>query len=121
MSDNKGYGKIGEKITAEYLKKQGCIITKMNYRTRHGEIDIVAEYKSFLVFVEVKTREENSFISGEEAITPQKQMRIKSAAKHFLSSVDTDYRVRFDAAIVTVKNNDGKQAFALRYIKNAFM
>ena len=49
-------GKKGEKLVAEYLKKQGCKIVKKNYRTPFGEADIIVQDGDELAFVEVKTR-----------------------------------------------------------------
>lgn len=114
-------GREGERRVAEYLRKRGYIIVKRNYRDRYGEIDIIAESDTELVFVEVKTRTENSMVSGFEAITPQKQQRIYKTAGMFLQRINGDFIARFDAAEVTVyRKPDGSHGWKLRYIKNAF-
>ena len=65
-------GKKGETVAVRYLKKQGYRIIEQNYRSKAGEIDIIAREKQSLVFVEVKTRSSRSFGSPKWAITAKK-------------------------------------------------
>ena len=58
----KDIGDIGEKAAAGFLRENGYKITARNKHLSHKEIDIIAEDKSFIVFVEVKTRKKNSYI-----------------------------------------------------------
>ena len=120
MSDILSIGKKGEDITANFLRKKGFIIFKRNYHSRYGEIDVIAEKGDLLLFVEVKTRFENSLVSPAQAVDPIKQNRIKQTAKSFLSKTYIDYRCRYDVAEVIVKNADGQNKYSLNYIKNAF-
>ena len=114
-------GREGERKVAEYLRKQGYIIVKRNYRERFGEIDIIAEKDNVLAFVEVKTRSENAIFSGLEAITPAKQVRLYKTAALFLQRINGDYEVRFDAAEVNMYYKaDGTIGWRLNYIENAF-
>ena len=62
-------GTLGEDLTAAFLRRQGNIITRRNYTSRYGEIDIVAENREYILFVEVKTREKDSAISPQGAVT----------------------------------------------------
>lgn len=83
----KELGKLGEKIAEGYLKKKGYKILEKNYipkriRPFPGEIDIVAEKKNTIVFVEVKVS--SSFIKGEEKINSEKIKKIKKTAEFFL-------------------------------------
>jgi len=73
-------GILGEKLARDFLKKRGYRILETNYRCSHGEIDIVARRKDYLVFVEVRTRTSLDFGSPEESITPVKQERLKATA-----------------------------------------
>ena len=68
-------GENGEKRVAEFLRKNGFSVVKRNYQCRYGEIDIIAESKQYILFVEVKTRKENALISGIEAVNSHKQQR----------------------------------------------
>lgn len=115
-------GKAGEDFVAEYLRKNGYIIIKRNWRDgRYGEIDIVAENKEYIVFTEVKTRSENAVVSGAEAVDLHKQRRIKNASQIFMRKLRTNLPFRFDVAEVTVVfEKEGKFKFKINYIKNAF-
>lgn len=121
MTDIKTIGKIGENMVADYLRKKGCIIVKQNYRTRFGEIDVIAEDKEHIIFTEVKTRSENYAVSGAEAVDSGKRRRILLAALDFNRKLKVELQPRFDVAEVTVsKKADGTKSFSLNYIKDAF-
>ena len=77
---NFGTGQAGEKHIAKLLKRRGFCILEMNFHSRFGEIDIIAENRQYIVFVEVKTRERNGLVKPFEAITPAKQSAIPSAS-----------------------------------------
>ena len=78
-------GNFGEKLACEYLKNRGYKILDQNYRTRGGEIDIVAKDEETLVFVEVKTRTSRAFGFPEEAIDERKQRKLALTAEHYLA------------------------------------
>ena len=66
-------GEWGEAQASELLLHRGCRIVARNFRTRYGELDIIAEHGEYLLFVEVKTRKNNHFASAREAVGPKKQ------------------------------------------------
>ena len=106
-------GKNGERLTAEFLRSKGCTVIKMNYHSRFGEIDIIAETREYIIFTEVKTR--------AEAVDVHKRRRLILTAEDFLSKFATDLQPRFDVAEVTYKTRkDGSTGYSLNYIKNAF-
>ena len=75
------------------------------------------------MFVEVKLRKKDSFVSAAEAVDTHKQQRILLTARDYLSKahIEDDLTVRFDVAEVTYDTNiDGKIDYSLNYIKNAF-
>ena len=114
-------GKLGENMVVSFLKKQKCNIVARNYQCRFGEIDIIAETNEYILFVEVKTRTENSLVSGAEAVNHAKQKRIMLTAEHYLLTAESTLQPRFDVAEVTVSiSDDGKNHYSLNYIKNAF-
>lgn len=115
-------GKAGEDFVAQYLKSKGYIIIKRNWRdSRYGEIDIVAENRDFIVFVEVKTRQKESLVSGLEAVDFGKQQRTRNASQTFMRRLRTNLPPRLDVAEVTViGEKDGRFQFSLNYIENAF-
>ena len=115
-------GRKGESIVAEYLRRHGYIILRRNWRdSRYGEVDIIAENRQNIVFVEVKTRSENALVSGLEAVDARKAYRLKNAAIVFARKLNTNLEPRMDVAEVNVKSDkDGKQIWNIKYIKSAF-
>ena len=115
-------GKAGEDFVAQYLKSNGYIIIKRNWRdSRYGELDIVAENNECIAFVEVKTRQQNSLVSGVDAVDTAKQQRTKNAANSFMRKLRTKLPPRIDVAEVTIiDETDGVFQFKLNYIENAF-
>lgn len=114
-------GREGERKVAEYLRCKGYIILRQNWKdSRYGEIDIIAESRENIVFVEVKTRSENALVSGTESIDERKARRTRNAATVFMRKLNTDLPPRIDVAEVTVVNTqDNKQKWMLNYIKSA--
>ena len=84
-------------------------------------LDIVAENKNCIAFVEVKTRSKDAVVSGLEAVDLHKQQRTKNASQTFIRKLRTDLPPRLDVAEVTVvSEKDGKFEFKINYIENAF-
>ncbi len=110
-------GKAGEAHIAKLMKKKGYRILEKNYHSRFGEIDIIGENRQYIVFVEVKTRKQNSMVTPWEAITPAKQQRIILTAEAYLASHPTEAQPRFDAAAVYL---DGEKILGEEYLENAF-
>ena len=78
--------------------RRGYELVERNYRTRHGELDLILRHGNTLVFVEVKLRRGVGFGDPLEAITPRKQATIRSLAKQYLSEKEPDFdALRFDA------------------------
>lgn len=121
MSYKGSIGKIGEEMVADFLKSQGYIITARNYHSRFGEIDIVAESREYVLFIEVKTRRKGSMTSPAEAVDKSKQKKIILTAYDFLSKIRININYRFDVAQVYYEiTEDGELKADLDYIKNAF-
>jgi putative endonuclease len=78
------FGKLGEDLAVAELARRGYAITARRYRTRCGEIDIVAESAGVVVFVEVKARADGEFGTAAEAVTPWKQRRLTRMARDYL-------------------------------------
>jgi len=111
------FGKKSEHLAAEFLKRTGYRILETNYRSKLGEIDIIAKEKGTLVFVEVKARNTNRFGSPKAAVTPAKQRKISMAALDYLKrSGQTEASARFD--VVAIDTASGK--IDIEVIKNAF-
>ena len=112
-------GQIGEDYVAKFLKKKHYKILERNYRKRYGEIDIIAENKYYVVFIEVKTRHTNSMILAAEAVNRKKQLKIIKTASMYLSENETEKFCRFDVCEVYV-NPDNLKLVNINYIEGAF-
>jgi putative endonuclease len=94
-------GAEGERAAAEFLEARGYRILDRNYRTKLGEIDLVAEEGRTLVFVEVKVRLNDRFGGPAAAITPAKQARIARLAQQYVVSRRLGERpCRFDVVLI---------------------
>lgn len=118
MSFKKQFGDFGEKKAERYLRSRGYSIVAKQYRTRRGEIDLIAENRRFLVFCEVKTRTgaHSDFGFPFEAITARKISRIKKAAEYYLLNFPTIKQIRFDVFSLSMQNS----RLFLHHIENAF-
>lgn len=111
-------GKLGENLACDALRRQGYAILARGYRTRVGEIDIVAADGQTIVFVEVKTRRDTRCGAPAEAVTWLKQRRIITMARHYLAVHRWHERpVRFD--VVSVRAPVGSQP-TVAVIRGAF-
>ena len=94
-------GKMGEDLACAELRRRGYAILARRYRTRHGEIDIVADDEGTIVFVEVKARAGSDFGGSAAAVTAWKQRRVAQMATDYLARQRLlDEPCRFD--VVTV-------------------
>lgn len=117
MNRSHNIGVSGENAVAEYLIKKGYSVLSRNYRIRGGEIDIIASYGEYIVFVEVKTRKPDSMVSGLDAVNQRKINFIIRTAEDYLFRYPCSLQPRFDVAEVTAV--DGKIT-DINYLKDAF-
>ncbi len=83
--DRIGLGKSGEDLACGELQRQGYTIVARRYRTRYGEIDIVARDGPTIVFIEVKARTSDHYGEPAESVTLYKQARITAMAEDFIA------------------------------------
>lgn len=115
MSHQRGTG--GEDIAVDYLQKKGYRILQRNFRFGRGEIDIVAEDGSALVFVEVKTRHSSDYGEPEDAITPGKRKQLRKIALGYIFVHGIDSKeCRFDVIAIKYEGTD----MHMRHYENAF-
>ncbi len=107
-------GVIGEDFATDYLKKQKYKIIARNFKTKLGEIDIIAKENSQYVFVEVKTRSSHTFGTPAEAITPKKLLSLIRAGEYYLLINNLGQNYRIDAIEVDAKES----IFSINHIKN---
>ncbi len=108
-------GKRGEDLACEELSRLGYEILERRYRTRFGEIDIVARQSGVVVFVEVKARRGLDFGSGAAAVTAWKQRRVARMAQDFVLRHRLHGQpCRFDVVAVDV-GGDGPRVDVFRH------
>jgi putative endonuclease len=109
-------GAAGEARAAEYLSRGGWSVLERNFRTRTGEIDIIAARGDEVVFVEVKTWGALPAGELEHSIDRRKQQRIARTARFFLAGRPdlSERRLRFDVVFL------GSDPAEIRHIENAF-
>ena len=111
-------GALGEEAAAEHLERNGYSILERNYRSRIGEIDIIARHGEDIVFVEVKTRKSSRFGLGEEAVGRQKQVALARLAAQYLAQNRLGgLNCRFDVVVI---RRTGAPVFEIEHIPNAF-
>ncbi len=105
-------GDSAEALAQQWLKKQGLALVDKNYRCKAGEIDLIMQDGSTLVFVEVRYRSNPDFGSAIDSVTPAKQQKLLRTAQHYLQRLSQTPACRFD--IIGI--NAQKQ---IQWIKNA--
>ncbi|HET8978627.1 MAG TPA: YraN family protein [Solirubrobacteraceae bacterium] len=115
-------GRSGEDLAAEHLRRLGYEIVERNYRTRWGELDIVARAGGTIAFCEVKTRRAGGRAGGPlDAVGPAKQARVRRMAASWLTQRrDRPYAdvIRFDAIGVTL--DAAGRLLSLEHLEGAF-
>ncbi len=109
-------GQEGENRAVQYLEKLGYKIVERNYRTRAGEIDLIALHQGEVVFVEVKTRTNNAYGAPELAVNSEKQRRmIKAALVYIHCKKLHQVPCRFDVVAISAAKD-----LEVELIQNAF-
>jgi len=112
--DKKLLGRYGEKIAADFLIKKGYTILASGYRGRFGEIDLIARQGELVCFVEVKTRQDNTYLAASAAVDSEKRRRIIATANQWLGENEGDWQIRYDIVEVYVALKK------IKHIKDAF-
>ena len=118
--NTKLFGKWGEEQAANYLRKKKYEIISAGYRTRFGEIDLIAKKKNTIVFVEVKLRRDDSFAETREFVTAAKQKRLIAAAEQWLAQNETELQPRFDVMEIYAPEGIETKRPRIRHWENAF-
>lgn len=100
-------GAWGEALAAEYLRKKKYTLVAAGYRSRFGEIDLIASNRQYLVFVEVKLRKSAAFAAAREYVDRRKQDKIRVTASIYLAQHPTKLQPRFD--VVEIYCPQGRQ------------
>ena len=125
MNNTRQTGRQGENAACDFLIKNGYGIVCRNYTARHGEIDIIAEDEKYIVFVEVKYKNNSIHLKkyGRPilAVNKEKRQRILSAVKSYIRKYNPTKKPRID--VIEIIGNDEHNGFIslnIKHYKNAF-
>ena len=120
LSDRARLGRWGERRCERYLKNKGLRTLARNYSCKVGELDLVmVDGDGVLVFVEVRSRADESFGPAETTVTPAKRLRVARAARYFLAVEKIEDRpLRFDVVTLILGRSGPPQ---IRHFENAFV
>jgi putative endonuclease len=116
--DRRLLGQIGEDIAEKYLIGLGYEILAKNYRSKFGEVDLVALDWQTIVFVEVKARTSCIFGEPEEAVNKKKISKIIKTALYFLNSAIEKNSFSWRVDVVAVKLGAAKKLIGIKHFKN---
>ena len=120
LSDAKLLGQWGERRCEKFLMSKGLKKLTRNFSCKTGEVDLImVDTDGTIVFVEVKTRADESFAPARQVVTSTKKTRLKKAARYFLTTHNIDNRpYRFDIVTIVLGQTGPEQ---INHYKNAFV
>ena len=113
-------GAWGEALAAEYLRKKRYKIVAAGFRSRYGEIDLIAQDKKYLIFVEVKLRKSADFAKALEYVDKRKQEKIRTTASLYLSGNPTNLQPRFDVIEIYAPDGTATRRPEINHMEDAF-
>lgn len=116
MARHNDLGKEGERLAADFLRRENYEILEMNWTFHKAEVDILARTEDTLVAVEVKTRSDAGFGLPQHFVSSKKIRLLVDAVNHYSESIGFEGDVRFDIVAVLVR--DGK--WEIDHIQDAF-
>ncbi|MGE5242316.1 MAG: YraN family protein [Bacteroidota bacterium] len=118
LPDNLSRGREAEDRACVHLQRQGLTLATRNYRSPHGEIDLVMQERDTLVFVEVRYRRRADFGTPAETVDARKQARLRATAEHYLQHTPRASKkaCRFDIVAITGDGADGE----FRWLQDVF-
>ncbi len=119
--DRKQIGNIGENIATDYLKKNGYQILARNFKTKWGELDIIAQKNRVIIFVEVKSLNKNlkSDFQPEDEITFHKARQLQKMTQIYLSNNKLQLDTPHQIDILAIELAENGQVANIRHIENA--
>lgn len=113
---NRQFGQRGEKIASDYLLDNKFVIITRNFRSKFGEIDIVAQKNKIIYFIEVKTRANLKKGMPYEAVDSHKKHQMRRAATYFL--LEHNYKeYKFSIAVISILFRDF-ESFDLKFFES---
>lgn len=118
MADRIGIGKWGEELATRLIQAQGYIIEARNYRTKYGEMDIIARKDETLVFIEVKTRTNRAYGLPEDSITRDKRQRLEAVAQCYLQD-HPQFTGEWRIDVIAIEKKSGLEIPDVEWFENA--
>lgn len=116
MAEHNDLGNQGEKLAKAHLEANGYIILAVNWRSGRNELDIVAQQKDIIVFIEVKARATGFFGEPFHAVSREKQRRTIAAANAYMEKNGVMLEARFDIISIVIKEDKHR----LDHLEEAF-
>lgn len=120
MAQHNELGRRGEELATAFLLSKGYSIIDRNWHSGHKEIDIVAQDGNDIVFVEIKTRTDESFCNARDAVDARKRQLLIYAAEAYLRSHQYDLSPRFDILTVVGQVFDPDAPLNIEHIVDAY-
>jgi len=114
-------GKLGEDVAVKYLENHGYKILERNYRKPWGEIDIVAQQSDELVFVEVKTQNQEFEWRPEENVTRHKKRQLSKIINTYLKEHRVYSEIDFRVDVLGIIINDKTKIAQIEHIQNIIL
>lgn len=116
--DSHRLGQFAEEAAYQFLRSKGLQLIEKNYRCFDGEIDLIMQERSDIVFIEVRQRSSQDYGNALESITKVKMKKLIKTATHFLQKKRWLYTINSRFDIITIQTTQGKTD--INWIKNAF-
>lgn len=116
MSQKGEQGKLAESLAQHLLESNNLKLLEKNYHCRYGEVDLVMQDKSTLVFVEVRFRKSERFGGAVASIDTKKQNKLRITAQHYMQKNNSKLNARFDVVTLSSLTDMNK----INWIKYAF-
>ena len=111
-------GRFAEDKAMAFLKIQGLVLITRNYHSPHGEIDLIMQDRDTTVFIEVRSRKNDSFLQVIETIDQHKKNKIILTSEHYLQNAEKFKSKYYRFDIVAIKGPENRMN--IEWIKNAF-
>ena len=118
--ESRRLGRWGEELAAGFLRAKGFSIRAANWRSRFGEIDLIAENGTYLCFVEVKLRKSSAYGSAAAFVDRRKQDKLRATAELYLARNPTDLQPRFDVIEIYAPQGEQTPRPGIVHLENAF-
>ncbi|PCH83799.1 MAG: YraN family protein [Piscirickettsiaceae bacterium] len=116
FKNTKTLGQQSEDLALAFLKNKGLTLIQRNYRSRHGEIDLIMQHEEYLVFVEVRYRSSSQFGGALSSVDHKKQSKLIKCAQHYLLKKPSKRACRFDVVAISPSTSQHE----IQWITNAF-